>query len=175
MPGNWILFTVLFSSLLLVGCESPKSDDNADYSSHYETNRPGTLGLPNSQFGISKYQALFAYFDEWKGTPYRYGGASKHGIDCSAFTQQAFLAVYEHSLPRTTRQQIKVGDKITLATADHGDLIFFKTGANRYHVGIYIGENEFMHASSSKGVTISRIDNPYWSKRVIDVRRYPLQ
>ncbi|EOD81150.1 Lipoprotein NlpC [Grimontia indica] len=83
--------------------------------------------------------------------------------------------MFEHSLPRTTRQQIKTGDKISLATADHGDLIFFKTGSTRYHVGIYIGEKQFMHASSSKGVTISRVDNPYWSARVIDVRRYPLQ
>ncbi|CZF82195.1 Murein DD-endopeptidase MepS/Murein LD-carboxypeptidase precursor [Grimontia celer] len=176
MPRNWILITGLFSSLLLIGCESPTHDsDDSNFSSHYETNRPGTLAPSGSSFESSKIHALFAYFEEWKGTPYRYGGASKRGIDCSAFTQQAFLAVYEHSLPRTTRQQIKVGDKITLANAGHGDLIFFKTGSSRYHVGIYIGEKEFMHASSSKGVTISSVDNPYWSKRVIDVRRYPLQ
>lgn len=176
MPRIWMLFTGLFSALFMTGCESPTSAENRpDHSAYYETNRPATLAPSGSDLDTSKSLALFAYFEEWVGTPYRYGGASKRGIDCSAFTQQAFLAVYEHSLPRTTRQQIKSGEKISLATADHGDLIFFKTGSTRYHVGIYIGEKQFMHASSSKGVTISRVDNPYWSARVIDVRRYPLQ
>ncbi|PKF50728.1 NlpC/P60 family protein [Enterovibrio nigricans] len=160
-----------FGGIFLSGCVTPPAS-------------LGTTVAPSPQKNIEHDQtedlvilknvnyALNQYFDEWKGTPYRWGGSNKKGIDCSAFTQQAYHAIFEHSLPRTTTQQVKNGKKVALTNANYGDLVFFKTGSRRYHVGIYIGEREFMHASTSKGVIISTLDNPYWSARFWQVRSY---
>lgn len=156
----------------LAGCASPEAPMSADDAEY-----PILATQPDSKDkrpATTRLDALSRYFEEWKGTPYRWGGASKKGIDCSAFTQNAYAQLFSHSLPRTTRQQLNQGSKVSMSTADQGDLVFFKTGARLYHVGIYLGEKQFMHASASKGVVISRIDNPYWSARLLQIRRYPL-
>ncbi|MGF1864049.1 NlpC/P60 family protein [Enterovibrio norvegicus] len=167
------LFTAIIAmaGLVLSGCESTSSNEQASTSHHYTTPRPDTLAAFGSMESPTNV-ALSAYYEEWQGTPYQWGGVNKKGIDCSAFTQIAYRTVFQHALPRTTRQQVKLGDKITLNAAQHGDLVFFKTGAQRFHVGIYVGEKQFMHASSSKGVIISRLDNPYWASKFWQVRRY---
>ncbi|GLR74577.1 C40 family peptidase [Aliivibrio sifiae] len=111
------------------------------------------------------------YFQEWQGVPYKYGGTNKNGVDCSAFTQDALSNLHQLSLPRTTQYQVVTGIKIPLSEAKKGDLIFFKTSVKVRHVGVYIGNREFMHASTSKGVIISSLDNPYWKKAFWQVRR----
>jgi len=110
-------------------------------------------------------------YDVWKGTPYRLGGNTKRGIDCSAFVQVGYSSVYEKVLPRTTSEQVKLGRYVAVANAKEGDLIFFKTGYTTRHVGIYLGGAEFLHASTSRGVMISRLDNPYWSRKFWQIRR----
>ena len=110
-------------------------------------------------------------YDAWKGTPYRLGGASKRGIDCSAFVQVGYFNVYDKMLPRTTSELAKLGQSVTVSKAKEGDLVFFKTGYRLRHVGIYLGNSEFLHASTSQGVTISRLDNPYWRRTFWQVRR----
>ncbi|MEI8609746.1 NlpC/P60 family protein [Enterovibrio sp. Hal110] len=167
------LFTAIFAmaGVALSGCESTSSTEQGLNSHHYTTPRPDTLAAFGSMESPTNV-ALSAYYEEWQGTPYQWGGVNKKGIDCSAFTQIAYRTVFQHALPRTTRQQVKLGDKITLNAAKHGDLVFFKTGPQRFHVGIYVGEKQFMHASSSKGVIISRLDNPYWASKFWQVRRY---
>ncbi|MDD1779591.1 NlpC/P60 family protein [Enterovibrio sp. ZSDZ35] len=160
-----------FGSLFLFGCSSPSVtpdfiDVTAQRSTEITSPPKEDVTLKNVNFALNQY------FKEWKGTPYRWGGSSKKGIDCSAFTQHAYNTIFEHSLPRTTTQQVKNGKKVSLTNASYGDLVFFKTGSRRYHVGIYIGEREFMHASTSKGVIISTLDNPYWSARFWQVRSY---
>lgn len=119
----------------------------------------------------SQNQLFYDSYQEWKGTPYRFGGQNKQGVDCSAFVQSVFWQALEKSLPRTTEHQSKVGYKVSLAEADSGDLVFFKTSFKSRHVGIYLGELHFMHASTSKGVIISRLDNPYWSSVFWQIRR----
>lgn len=120
---------------------------------------------------LSDNQDLYQFYNEWEGTPYRLGGTKKSGIDCSAFVQKAFVEAYKMSLPRTTRQQSKQGVEMSWSDAQQGDLVFFKTKRSTYHVGIYLGNKQFMHASTSKGVIISRIDNPYWASKFWQVRR----
>ncbi|EKO3865230.1 C40 family peptidase [Vibrio harveyi] len=120
---------------------------------------------------LSDNQDLYQFYHEWEGTPYRLGGTKKSGIDCSAFVQKAFVEAYKMSLPRTTRQQSKQGVEMSWSDAQQGDLVFFKTKRSTYHVGIYLGNKQFMHASTSKGVIISRIDNPYWASKFWQVRR----
>ena len=108
---------------------------------------------------------LQAHYSLWSGTPYKYGGNSRRGIDCSAFVARTYKEVFDLYLPRTTRAQAVVGEKVSRGSARPGDLVLFKTGMFDRHVGIYLGNQYFMHASKSKGVIQSRLDNPYWDDK----------
>jgi murein DD-endopeptidase / murein LD-carboxypeptidase len=111
-------------------------------------------------------------------TPYKYGGSSERGIDCSAFTQKVFLNSIELQIPRTAREQFLIGEKISKdEVLDFGDLVFFKTKrrSTPSHVGIYIGENKFMHASRKKGVMVSSLEEKYWVPRYIGARRLSIK
>ena len=108
----------------------------------------------------------------WMGTPYEYGGETKSGIDCSAFTREMFRESAGISLPRSTTAQVKTGTPVTLENLKFGDLIFFNTtGENPSHVGIYIGDDMFAHASVSFGVTLSSMYSSYYKKRFTEARR----
>jgi LysM repeat protein len=99
------------------------------------------------------------------GAPYRFGGSSLKGIDCSSFVQKIYR-IFDVTLPRKASEQSKVGISITRENLTEGDLIFFHTKRSLGHVGIYIGNNEFVHASSrSKGVRIDSLATPYYQKR----------
>ena len=104
------------------------------------------------------------FYKEWKGVKYKFGGNSKSGIDCSAFIQKAYKKTHNIKIPRTTLLQSKKGNRIRKSQLKLGDLVFFKTGKNSRHVGIYMENGKFMHASTKKGVTISKLDNNYFNK-----------
>jgi cell wall-associated NlpC family hydrolase len=110
-------------------------------------------------------EKLFGFIDEWYGTPYRYGGSSRDGVDCSAFTSFLMSAVYGLSIPRTSGDQFSVCKKINKGELEEGDLVFFKTRSRITHVGVYVGNNKFAHASTSAGVIISDLDELYFSRR----------
>lgn len=105
---------------------------------------------------------LLAQHSKWEGTPYQLGGNSREGIDCSAYTKITYQKVFGLNLPRTTIDQVTTGENIQRRNLAPGDLIFFRTGSKQRHVGVYVEQGLFMHASTSKGVTLSRLDNPYW-------------
>lgn len=102
---------------------------------------------------------------EWKGVPYRLGGMSKSGIDCSGFVLLTFQNHFGRQLPRTTEQQKSIGKSVSKSQLRAGDLVFFKTGWSSRHVGIYIGDSQFLHASTSQGVMISSLKNSYWKQK----------
>lgn len=108
---------------------------------------------------------LYQQVEAWEGTPYRLGGLSKKGIDCSGFVYTTYLTRFNTRLPRNTHQQSKVGDSVFKKDLRAGDLIFFRIGYSTRHVGIYLENNLFAHASKSRGVMISRLQDTYWSKR----------
>lgn len=118
-------------------------------------------------------EAFMDFYNEWKNVKYKFGGNSKKGIDCSAFTQRVYKEKFDISIPRSTRTQVTAGKKVKKADLEVGDLIFFKTGRIDRHVGIYMGEGNFMHASI-KGIKFTKLDKPfykktYWtSRRIID-------
>lgn len=118
-----------------------------------------------------KDDGLGTVFQRWQGVPYRLGGETLNGVDCSAFVQIAFKDVWQIPLPRTTRSQSQTGFEVNYQNAQRGDLVFFKTSRTSNHVGVYLGDKKFMHASTSKGVMISRIDNPYWASKFWQFRR----
>lgn len=106
--------------------------------------------------------------------PYRYGAQSRKSTDCSGFVQQVFRE-FDIKLPRTAREQYKVGMKIDQASLSSGDLLFFRTRAKKKyptHVGIYLGNGKMIHASSrSRKVVISDVNHPYYIKRYVGAKR----
>jgi cell wall-associated NlpC family hydrolase len=116
-------------------------------------------------------QALLTQYLEWQGTPYRLGGDSRAGIDCSAFVQQTLKKHFNKTLPRSTDQQVEVGSVVPRDSARPGDLLFFRTGRNTRHVGFYMGEGQFLHASTTEGVTISSLKDAYWTKAFWKAKR----
>ena len=113
---------------------------------------------------------LFKVLDQWIGTRYRLGGTSKDGIDCSALMQILFTGLYDISLPRTAREQYDFSRKLSRAQLKEGDLVFFNTIGGVSHVGMYLQNNKFIHASTA-GVTISDLYDEYWMKKFIGVGR----
>lgn len=110
--------------------------------------------------------SLLGFIDHWFGTRYKLGGTSKRGIDCSALTGALLLAVYGFNLPRTARQQYDATDHIDKDELQEGDLVFFNTHGGISHVGVYLENDYFLHASTH-GVTISNLDDHYYAKRFI--------
>ncbi len=101
------------------------------------------------------------------GAPYKLGGSSVNGIDCSAFVRKMY-SIFDITLPRTAREQASVGVRIKRENLAEGDLVFFRTRKPIGHVGIYIGNNEFVHASyKAKSVRIDRLDHPYFQQRYL--------
>lgn len=118
---------------------------------------------------------LVRVIDRYRGIPYRWGGTTRAGMDCSAFARAVFRETYGIELPRTTKQMYGIGRLVArrqqLAV---GDLVFFdieNTGTGVSHVGIYLGQGRFAHMSQSQGVTITPLDNLYFHRRYAGARR----
>ncbi len=118
---------------------------------------------------------LYQFIDKWIGTDYRIGGCDISGIDCSGFAQKLYSEVYGIDLLRTATEQFVNCKRIKNAKeALEGDLVFFHIRSRRIsHVGIYLGNNYFVHASTSNGVMISNLDEEYWHKYYAGCGRIP--
>ena len=158
-----ISILVIVLLLFMSGCSSQLPElIETDTSTNVAANQAKTSGLTKQQV---LEQKLMAFHREWKGTPYRYGGMSKRGVDCSAFVYLAYKDILGRKLPRTTADQKNLGHKVTKGNLKTGDLVFFKTGWSTRHVGIYLSDSKFLHASTSQGVMISTLNNSYWQRK----------
>lgn len=110
---------------------------------------------------------LFNFVEEWWATRYRYGGKTKAGIDCSSYAGTLLNTVFGLTAPRTARDQYSVCDKIDKENLQEGDLVFFNTRGGVSHVGVYLNNGFFTHASVGNGVTISHLNENYYSKKFI--------
>lgn len=130
---------------------------------------------PPQAFAVSSYNeaqvSLKQAYRDWKGTPYVLGGRSVSGVDCSSFVGIVFDDYFGIDLPMNTRAQLNQGHGVRRVSLRTGDLVFFRTGRKTLHVGIIVEEGNFLHASTSVGVTISSIYDNYWSKRFLGARR----
>jgi lipoprotein Spr len=108
---------------------------------------------------------LLEYIDEWYGVPYRYGGSTKDGIDCSAFSAGLMAGVFGLVIPRTAREQYQNSIRVEKEDLREGDLVFFNTTGGISHVGIYLVNNRFVHASTSSGIMISDVGEDYFFRR----------
>jgi lipoprotein Spr len=119
---------------------------------------------------------LYQFIDQWMNTPYKWGGTSKKGVDCSSLIQQLLQNVYDINIPRTSVDQFfakwinKFGSKQYLS---EGDLVFFRTDETKIvsHVGLYLNNRMFVNSSSSKGVSIANLDDPYWRRLYVGAGR----
>lgn len=158
-PRHLVLLWLLLA-LLLAGCASrPTHTEAPQYS------------VANDAAHAGVTQALYDYYNGWQGVPYRYGGVDRSGIDCSSFVRRTMSNLKSVNLPRTTSAQAQAGRPVPPGDLTPGDLVFFKTGYKTRHVGVYVGEGRFMHASTSQGVTMSRLDNVYWQRHYWQSRR----
>lgn len=114
-------------------------------------------------------------FYVWKGTPYRMGGNTMRGIDCSGFVHHIYSALFSLNVPRSSREFMSTGQRIDKDELKPGDLIVFSPRSYPRHVGIYIGNNKFIHASRNKGVSMADLDQRYWRKAFRMARRLIVQ
>lgn len=135
---------------------------------------PSDISPGNESHAKNMKTVLLTQYSQWKGTHYHLGGSTHKGVDCSALMQHIFNDSMHQQLPRTTFQQIKNGQKVSKDNLKPGDLVFFKTTSNTRHVGVYVGDNEFIHASKIKGVTISSLNDQYWMNHYETARRLEL-
>ena len=107
--------------------------------------------------------------------PYKWGGTTRAGMDCSALTRAVYREAYGVELPRTSRQMYRLGKPVSVPDQlRSGDLVFFRidtSGPGISHVGIYVGDGRFAHASSSRGGVIDPLSSPYFDKRLAGARR----
>ncbi len=123
--------------------------------------------------GEIKNRKLYAFIDDWYGTKYKYGGMSKSGVDCSGFCNVLYGDIYNKSIKRRTSDIVKDINKVNKKNLKEGDLVFFNISKKKNsHVGVYLMNNKFVHASSSRGVMISSLDNPYYKKAYNKGGRY---
>jgi cell wall-associated NlpC family hydrolase len=158
-----VAFALAIGMLALSGCAS--SPQHPVRSTHSQSL------FSNSTKQTKTQQRLARYFRHWKHTPYKYGGLSKKGIDCSGFVYVTYRDVFTRKVPRSTKLLARSGKYVSRNHLRLGDLVFFQTGKKQRHVGIYIGHKKFIHASTSSGVMQSRMDNPYWRHHYRTARR----
>jgi len=121
--------------------------------------------MPDSSADSDMRKQLYAQYGEWRGVRYRNGGLSKAGIDCSGLVYLTYRDRFGVQLPRNTRDLANVGAPVPARQWRTGDLVFFRISKWTNHVGIYLEDGRFLHASTSSGVMISHVDEPYWRQR----------
>lgn len=171
------LLLIAFVAVLMTACSSHQpAKSPALHSKQSTTKIPKSKPKhPSLRQSISQKQnlkqKLLNQYTRWKGAPYRLGGLNRKGIDCSGFVYLTYKDQLKTLLPRTTKMQSQTGKLVKYRQKQIGDLLFFKTGVKVRHVGIYLGEQQFMHASTSQGVVISNLNNPYWQRSFWKVKR----
>lgn len=161
MQGRFPIFIILI--LFNFSCQpSVRYSRSANPAMDQDYNRPDISAR------------LQTFVREWLHTPYKYGGAGKDGIDCSGLAVQFMKSAYGLMIPRQSRDQYKQGEKILRSHLQAGNLVFFASyrGYDVDHVGIYLGDGKFIHATASEGVIISSLDEDYYSARYAGACRY---
>lgn len=174
--------------LFLVGCKS-KNDwrDNYKKTKNEKTTtaiKKKTIDRPKNLQDVSKIldvsettlkdKKLYDFIVDWYGTPYKYGGTNEDGIDCSGFTNILYKEIYNTQLPRTSKDIAENIKRKYSNDLKEGDLVFFSFGKSGTvnHVGVYLHNNKFVHASTSKGVIISNLTEPYYGDYLVKCGSY---
>lgn len=138
------------------------------------TPQPWEIGVQEFSYSSEVRDALLEHYSNWAGTRHKLGGTGENGIDCSSFIQTLFRDKFQTHLPRSSREQMALGERVEISDLQSGDLLFFRTGPTRSHVGVYVGNNQFLHVSTRAGVEITKLFSPYWKRNFITARRLGL-
>jgi lipoprotein Spr len=163
-----LISSALVALGLFISCHSSKSvstsvkNDTANVSDVKMKNIATIIGVSEKEIA---HQKLYEFVTDWYGVPYKYGGCTKSGTDCSCLTINLYSAVYKKQLPRNADDMAKSCDKVSERKYDEGDMVFFKINSKTVsHVGVILKNNKFVHASTSKGVLISDLNEAYYKK-----------
>lgn len=119
------------------------------------------IGVPEKELN----KKLIYFVDSWYGTPYKWGGGEKSGVDCSHLVCRVYRDVYDKKIAGTAVDLEKMSDRVKESKLKQGDLVFFKIESEKIsHVGVYISNNRFVHASVKKGVIINSLEDKYYKK-----------
>ena len=161
MKTKKLVAVMLFIGLCLFSQAqtSQKSSDPDNLAKEYFSQIMGVAS--NATTNTKLYQFVY----EWLGTPYRLGGDSKRGIDCSKFSLAVYENVFNTTIGYNSRNQYSNVTPVRKNDLQPGDLVFFKIRSRSItHVGVYLGDDKFAHASSSKGVMVSNLNEAYWKR-----------
>ena len=161
----------IVSILLTVSCTMPPRPSYDRDSASYRFSASEKTAEKMLQTATGDVSEWMAIVKPWLGTPYKYGKASKSGTDCSGYVMNIYKEKTGISLPHSSTQMFQMGKKIEKGGLKTGDLVFFGGGSGVDHVGVYLGDGNFTHASTSRGVMISPLTDSYWQPRYKGARR----
>ncbi len=163
-----VIYTLFLGALLLAtpACHHGKSDStanaNAASDKALEKKYANTLDVSSDDI---KNLALYRFVDSWYGVPYLYGGKNKQGVDCSGFSCALYREVYKKNMAGSAATLFTKCKPVKQKDLKEGDLVFFKIGSDKIsHVGVYLQNNHFVHASTKRGVVISSLTEAYYNK-----------
>ena len=162
-----IYFTACKHQQTLV--KETKEIKTESFSSSLKKKYAEKLGVAESAIANQK---LYQFINDWYGVPYKYAGKDKSGIDCSGLTSTLYDQVYHKKISSSTKVLIGEVKKISDSNLQEGDLVFFNTDSKGpSHVGVYLQNHKFVHASTKKGVMISDMNEPYFKKCYLSAGR----
>jgi probable lipoprotein NlpC len=174
---NTLWIAALVTVTALMGCTSVP--ERGQTRAGYATGSSARMStVPGAEVDLNDREVvksnLYAQYEEWKGTRYQIGGLSRQSVDCSGFVHITFKSRLGIVLPRSTDLQVELGQNIDKDELRPGDLVFFKTGRTLRHVGVYLEDGRFLHASSKLGVAISHLNDNYWKSAYWKAKRLEL-
>lgn len=159
--------SLLIACLLLAACGNNKKITKTEEPSKATVKKlqvkyAAMLGVDESRIDNEK---LYIFIDEWYGVPYKYGGKSKAGVDCSGFTCILYKEALNRQIQGSAAGLYEMCKAVKKDDLEEGDLVFFKINSNKIsHVGVYLQNNKFVHASTKRGIIINDLDEPYYKK-----------
>lgn len=161
MQKRVFLFYFL-STFLFVACSSRKNLSSSKNNTAVVQKYARIMDVPKKKI---KNPELYQFIDEWIGTRYQFGGLSKNGIDCSGFTHLLYKEVYHKNIPRNTAEQVKIIKRKYEGQLKEGDLVFFDYDKKKFsHVGLFLQNGYYVHASTRRGVMVQKLKDPYTYK-----------
>lgn len=166
---RFVLYSILAFSLVFTACRSKKNLERKRHQANVEkpskkiiSKYAEEMEVPKSKI---KNKKLYAFINDWEGTRYAFGGLNKRGIDCSGLVYLLYKNVYDEQIPRTTAGQVQNIRRKYESHLKEGDLVFFDYDGKKFsHVGVYLQNGYYVHASTSKGVMVAKLHDPYTYK-----------
>jgi len=163
-------FLILFAvSFLFFSCKTIHQNTDIHAINSKENHNSSPYKTYSEKLGVAlqgnEDKKLIECLAEWIGAPYKYGGNTKQGTDCSGMVSSVYKETYNINMYRSSADQLKNVKQIDKSELKAGDLVFFKIAGEKVsHVGIYLGENKFIHASTKRGVVVNSLDEDYYKK-----------